>query len=118
MAVTITWHGHASLSLDINGNKVLIDPYFTGCPTALVDASEVSANYILLTHGHGDHVTDQDREVRRSELHRAELYPRVWTCQSRNSQDRRSVGAGNYRNAGKTERKTRGTAQRIRPNRK
>ena len=38
--------------------KLLIDPFFSGNPAATASAEEVSADYILVTHGHGDHVGD------------------------------------------------------------
>ena len=40
------------------GTSILIDPFLTGNPTAPVTADEVSADVILLTHGHGDHLGD------------------------------------------------------------
>jgi L-ascorbate metabolism protein UlaG (beta-lactamase superfamily) len=58
MTVSVTWHGHATLSLDINGQKVVVDPFFSGNPAAKTDAGSVEADYILLTHAHGDHVAD------------------------------------------------------------
>jgi L-ascorbate metabolism protein UlaG (beta-lactamase superfamily) len=58
MTVSITWHGHATLSLDVNGQKVLVDPFFSGNPAAKTSADDVEADYILLTHAHGDHVAD------------------------------------------------------------
>lgn len=58
MTVSITWHGHATLSLDINGQKVLVDPFFSGNPAAKTAADNVEADYILLTHAHGDHTAD------------------------------------------------------------
>jgi L-ascorbate metabolism protein UlaG (beta-lactamase superfamily) len=58
MTVSVTWHGHATLSLDINGQKVLVDPFFSGNPAAKITADNVEADYILLTHAHGDHVAD------------------------------------------------------------
>ena len=30
MSITITFHGHATFSLDINGTKVVVDPFFAG----------------------------------------------------------------------------------------
>jgi L-ascorbate metabolism protein UlaG (beta-lactamase superfamily) len=58
MTVSVTWHGHATLSLEVNGQKIVVDPFFTGNPAAKIMAEEVTADYILLTHGHGDHVAD------------------------------------------------------------
>ncbi len=41
-----------------NGKKILIDPFLSGNPTAPVKPDEVDANYIILTHAHGDHLGD------------------------------------------------------------
>ena len=58
MSINITWYGHATLGLEIGGYKLLVDPYFTGNPAANTTADKVSADYILVTHGHFDHVGD------------------------------------------------------------
>jgi len=58
MTVSVTWHGHATLSMDVSGTKVLIDPFFTDNPLCNVEADQVNAAFILITHGHGDHVGD------------------------------------------------------------
>ena len=58
MAFSVSWHGHATLSLDIDATKVLVDPFFDDCPSAKTKASQIDADYILISHGHGDHVGD------------------------------------------------------------
>ena len=59
MSLSITWHGHATFSIDTNGTKIVIDPFFApNNPAAKVTVDEVSADYILITHGHGDHIAD------------------------------------------------------------
>lgn len=58
MATKLTWYGHATLGLETDGHKLLIDPFFTGNPVASATADEVEADYILVSHGHGDHVGD------------------------------------------------------------
>jgi L-ascorbate metabolism protein UlaG (beta-lactamase superfamily) len=55
---TITWHGHSTFSMRVNGYDLLIDPFFSGNPSAQTRAEDVVADFILLTHGHGDHVGD------------------------------------------------------------
>ncbi len=58
MSLTYTWHGHGTSGLDVDGTKVVVDPYFTDNPAATIKPQEVEADYILITHGHGDHVAD------------------------------------------------------------
>lgn len=55
---TLTWYGHATIGLEIENFKLLIDPYFSANPAAPVTADEVEADYILVSHGHGDHIGD------------------------------------------------------------
>jgi L-ascorbate metabolism protein UlaG (beta-lactamase superfamily) len=58
MTNKLTWFGHATLGLETGGQRLLIDPFFTGNPAATTKAEQVAANFILVTHGHGDHVGD------------------------------------------------------------
>lgn len=59
MGIKITWHGHATFSLEINGVDVVVDPFFAGNnPVADKSVSEVKADFVLQTHGHGDHIAD------------------------------------------------------------
>lgn len=58
MSTRVTWLGHATLHLETNGTHVLIDPYFTGNPACPVAAKDAKADFILVSHGHGDHVGD------------------------------------------------------------
>ena len=58
MTTNITWYGHATIGLEINNLRVLVDPYFSGNPAASTTAAAVKADFILITHGHGDHIGD------------------------------------------------------------
>lgn len=58
MAITVTWLGHGSFSLDINGTPILIDPFITDNPSAPVKTEDLKAKYILVSHGHFDHIAD------------------------------------------------------------
>jgi len=58
MTSVFTWFGHATLGLETGGFKLLIDPYFSGNPSVKIKANQVEAGYILVTHGHGDHIGD------------------------------------------------------------
>jgi L-ascorbate metabolism protein UlaG (beta-lactamase superfamily) len=58
MAVDIRFLGQSCFELKAGGATVLTDPFLTGNPKAAATADEVSADVILLTHGHGDHLGD------------------------------------------------------------
>lgn len=56
--VELTYHSHACFSITVDGTCLLIDPFLTGNPLADVSAEEVEADFLLISHGHGDHVGD------------------------------------------------------------
>ena len=56
--LTYTYYGHACFLLDDGTSKILFDPFLTGNPQATIDANDVKADYILITHAHSDHVGD------------------------------------------------------------
>jgi L-ascorbate metabolism protein UlaG (beta-lactamase superfamily) len=58
MSTRVRWLGHSALLIDSDGQRILIDPFLTGNPTAAVKAGDVAANGILVSHGHGDHLGD------------------------------------------------------------
>ncbi|MGA9533461.1 MAG: metal-dependent hydrolase [Anaerolineales bacterium] len=58
MSIRLTWYGHAAFRLDVGDHKLLIDPFLSDNPSATVSPEEVEADYILISHGHGDHVGD------------------------------------------------------------
>jgi L-ascorbate metabolism protein UlaG (beta-lactamase superfamily) len=56
---TLTYHGHATFSIETDGGKhLVIDPFFGDNPSCETSVEDVSADFILLTHGHYDHVAD------------------------------------------------------------
>jgi L-ascorbate metabolism protein UlaG (beta-lactamase superfamily) len=58
MAVEATWYSHACFLIQSPKARILIDPFLSGNPLAPVKADQVAADYILVSHGHGDHVGD------------------------------------------------------------
>ena len=55
----ITYYGQSCLEIETSGKKLLFDPFITHNPLAKhIDISTIKPNYILLSHGHGDHVAD------------------------------------------------------------
>lgn len=54
----IQFHGHACVEIDTGKHRLIIDPFLTGNPAAKAAPSQIQADYVLLTHGHGDHIAD------------------------------------------------------------
>ncbi|MDP6468479.1 MAG: metal-dependent hydrolase [Pirellulaceae bacterium] len=58
MTTEITWLGHGSWAIETGGHTILLDPFLNDSPTSPVKADDVKADYILVSHGHFDHVAD------------------------------------------------------------
>ena len=57
--LAITWLGHSSFRLRTPGGKeLLLDPWYSGNPSFPESARPKSADLILISHGHSDHITD------------------------------------------------------------
>jgi L-ascorbate metabolism protein UlaG (beta-lactamase superfamily) len=54
----LTYHGHAVFEIKGSRHNIVIDPFFNGNTHAKIKPSEVKADYIVLTHAHGDHLGD------------------------------------------------------------
>ncbi len=55
----LKYFSHSAFQLTTaTGKKILIDPFLTGNPTAPAKAEDVDADFIILTHAHGDHIGD------------------------------------------------------------
>jgi L-ascorbate metabolism protein UlaG (beta-lactamase superfamily) len=66
MNTKIIWYGHATLGVVTEGDNLVIDPFFSGNPAASTSADKVQPSYILVSHGHGDHIGDAVAIARRT----------------------------------------------------
>ena len=58
MATSIKWLGHYGFEIRTGDQTVLVDPFVNDNPVATVSADDLDADFILVTHGHADHVAD------------------------------------------------------------
>jgi L-ascorbate metabolism protein UlaG (beta-lactamase superfamily) len=62
-----TYYGHSCFGVEIEGIHLLFDPFIS--PNALaqsIDLDQIPCDYILLSHGHFDHVADVERIAKRT----------------------------------------------------
>ncbi|MEQ1798390.1 MAG: metal-dependent hydrolase [Lacibacter sp.] len=54
-----TYYGHSCFNVDVKGKKLLFDPFISPNELAAqVDVNNIEADYILISHGHEDHIAD------------------------------------------------------------
>lgn len=62
-----TYYGHSCFAVEAGGRTILFDPYITHNPlAAAIDLQKVRADFILVSHGHEDHVADVVAIARRT----------------------------------------------------
>jgi len=66
MSVKLTWYGHAAIGMEVDGQKLLVDPFLSDNPAAAAKPEDVEADYILISHSHGDHLGDTVAIARRT----------------------------------------------------
>lgn len=54
----ISYHGHSTVKIVTDGKEILIDPFITGNELSDLSVENERPDYILLTHGHSDHLGD------------------------------------------------------------
>lgn len=63
----ITFYGHSCFLIEVNGKKLLFDPFISPNPMAAhIDVSSIKPDYVLLSHGHEDHVADAEQILKQS----------------------------------------------------
>jgi L-ascorbate metabolism protein UlaG (beta-lactamase superfamily) len=54
----LTFLGHSAFLIEGENHSLVIDPFLTGNPLAKTKPSDLRVDFILITHGHGDHLGD------------------------------------------------------------
>lgn len=66
MSTELTWLGHGGWSIHSGKYRVLLDPFLDDNPAAAVKSDQVEADFILVSHGHFDHVGDVEKIAQRT----------------------------------------------------
>jgi len=66
MSCQITFYGHGTFGVKINAYQLLIDPFLSGNPSTNTNPDEVNPDFLVITHGHGDHVGDAVEIIKRT----------------------------------------------------
>lgn len=57
----ITYHGHSCISVLMeDGQRLIVDPFLIGNELADIKPEDVKTDWVLITHGHNDHVGDME----------------------------------------------------------
>ena len=63
----VTAYGHACFGVEVANRRLLFDPFITGNELARgIDVKKIPADYILISHGHSDHMADGADIARRT----------------------------------------------------
>ncbi|MDQ6912508.1 MAG: metal-dependent hydrolase [Verrucomicrobiota bacterium] len=66
--MNFTYYGHACFAIEAGGKTLLFDPFVSPNPLAEnIDIKKIAADFILVSHGHGDHVADVIEIAQRTE---------------------------------------------------
>lgn len=64
-----TFYGHSCFALELGGKRLLIDPFITPNEKAAhIDVKEIKPDYILVSHGHSDHIADCVAIAKKTEI--------------------------------------------------
>ena len=66
----ITSYGHSCYAVESNGSRILFDPFITENPLASkISLEAIQADYLLITHGHFDHIADAEKLLQQTKAH-------------------------------------------------
>ena len=79
----LTYLGHDAFLVKADKARLAIDPFLTGNPVAAAAAEDLNVDYVLITHGHGDHLGDGIEIAKRCGATIISTFEMAGYCQSR-----------------------------------
>jgi L-ascorbate metabolism protein UlaG (beta-lactamase superfamily) len=65
--MNIKYYGHSCFGVEIGGKHLLFDPFISGNEMAnKIDVDAVPCDFMLISHGHADHIADAERIAKRT----------------------------------------------------
>lgn len=65
--MNFTYYGQSCFAVAAGGKQLLFDPFITPNELAKhIDITTIPADYILISHGHGDHIADAEAIAKRT----------------------------------------------------
>lgn len=58
MSFSLVWYGHSAFLVKVDKHRLLIDPYLSDNPLSTVKPDQIEVDFILVSHGHADHLGD------------------------------------------------------------
>ena len=66
MSYQVTFYGHMAFGIKIDDYQLLIDPFLSANPSTKTSPDDLNPDFLLITHGHGDHVGDAVEIIKRT----------------------------------------------------
>jgi L-ascorbate metabolism protein UlaG (beta-lactamase superfamily) len=92
----LTFHGHAAFELNTaTGSRIMIDPWLDQNPASDIKVDDVDRlDYILVSHGHGDHFSDVPELARKTGATVIATFELAALCQSKGAQNAHGMSIG------------------------
>ena len=78
----LTYLGHSAFLIEGQSTSIVIDPFLRGNPLAKTTPEDITVDFVLLTHGHGDHVGDAVEIAKNNDATIIAVYELANYCQS------------------------------------
>lgn len=90
----VTYLSHSCFLIETSSHRLLIDPFLTGNSLAKVKPEQVECDFILISHGHEDHLGDSVQIAKRTGATIISNYEVATTCQKRGASNIHPMNPG------------------------
>ncbi len=90
----LTYLSHSCFLIETAVHRLLIDPFLTGNPLAKTKAEDVECDFIIVSHGHGDHMGDAVAIAKRTGATIIGNYEIAMTCANQGAKNIHPMNPG------------------------